>query len=163
MLAIIDMQNHILDPAAEFYIPGIEEVIPRIAERIQQARDCNEYILYTQDIPIEYKDTAEEAAYGLQLIDALKPRSSDRVCKKYYFGIPPEAEVAIKKDLIGKEDHKKIEIVGVETSLCVLVNTLKLQSAFPEADMMIQSDLTTGRKHTKEALEILAGFNIDIQ
>ena len=39
MLVVIDMQNHILDPLSQFYIPGIESLVPRIADRISQARD----------------------------------------------------------------------------------------------------------------------------
>jgi hypothetical protein len=53
--------------------------------------------------------------------------------------------------------------VGVETSLCVLANTLKLQSAFPEAEIIVPSALTSGRKYTAEALEILREFNVYIQ
>lgn len=164
MLVVIDMQNHILDPSTHFYIPGIETLIPKIANRISQARDAGEYILYTQDIPIEVKDTEKEEQYELQLIKDINPRPTERVFKKYYFSLSPEKILEIQNELKEKtEAYKKIEIVGVETSLCVLANTLKLQSAFPEAKIIVPSTLTTGRKYTEEALDILKEFNVDIQ
>ena len=164
MLVVIDMQNHILDPLSQFYIPGIESLVPRIADRISQARDLGEYILYTQDIPIEYKDTKMEEQYELQLIKDIKPRPNERVFKKYYFSLSPEKILDLQNDLKERtEAYKRIEVVGVETSLCVLANTLKLQSAFPEAEIIVPSALTSGRKYTEEALDILKGFNVYIQ
>lgn len=38
MLVIIDMQNHILDPNSEFYIPESDQLAERIAQRLAKAR-----------------------------------------------------------------------------------------------------------------------------
>lgn len=163
MLAVIDMQNQILDPNSEFYIPGSDLLVHRIAQRIEQARSAGEYILYTRDIPIEYKNTEMEEQFSLDLIAEIKPRVTDHVFKKYYFGLSPEVLLEIQNDLKSKKkERENIEVVGVETSVCVLANTLKLQSSFPEANITIQATLTAGRERTEEALEILKGFNIEI-
>lgn len=55
MLVIIDMQNQVLDPMSDFYVPGSEELVDRIAQRLAKARENNELVLFTRDIPIEKK------------------------------------------------------------------------------------------------------------
>ncbi len=58
--------------------------------------------------------------------------------KKYYFTIPPETLAEIQETLFeSKEEQKEIEVVGIETNLCVLSNLIGLQSAFPEADFLL--------------------------
>lgn len=113
MLVIIDMQNHILDPESEFYLPDSEELVKRIQHRLEIARENQEYILYTRDIPIEYKDTANEEQKSLQLIPELTPKNGDRIVKKYYFSIPPETLVEIKKALFDSKQEQKISKLPV--------------------------------------------------
>ncbi|WP_165005984.1 MULTISPECIES: isochorismatase family cysteine hydrolase [unclassified Enterococcus] len=162
MLVVIDMQNHILDPESEFFIPHSDQLSERIARRLEEAREKNEYVLFTRDIPIECKDKEEERE-DLQLISALSPRENERVIKKYYFTIPPETLVEIKQGFFeSKEEQKEIELAGIETNLCVLSNLIGLQSAFPEADFFVNPDLVSSREHEDIALELLKDFNVAI-
>lgn len=169
MLVIIDMQNHILDPNSEFYIPESDQLAERIAQRLAKARQNNEYILFTRDIPVELKDKEEERE-DLQLIPLLSPQENERVIKKYYFTIPPETLAEIQETLAeiqetlfeSKEEQKEIEVVGIETNLCVLSNLIGLQSAFPEADFFVDPMLVSSRKHGESALELLKDFNVSI-
>ena len=162
MLVIIDMQNHILDPNSEFYIPESDQLAERIAQRLAKARQNNEYILFTRDIPVELKDKEEEWE-DLQLIPLLSPQENERVIKKYYFTIPPETLAEIQETLFeSKEEQKEIEVVGIETNLCVLSNLIGLQSAFPEADFFVDPMLVSSRKHGESALELLKDFNVSI-
>lgn len=162
MLVIIDMQNHILDPNSEFYIPESDQLAERIAKRLAKARKNKEYILFTRDIPVELKDKEEERE-DLQLIPLLSPQGNERVIKKYYFTIPPETLAEIKETLFeSKEEQKEIEVVGIETNLCVLSNLIGLQSAFPEADFFVDPTLVSSRKHGESALELLKDFNVSI-
>ena len=162
LLVIIDMQNHILDPNSEFYIPESDQLAERIAKRLAKARKDKEYILFTRDIPVELKDKEEERE-DLQLIPLLSPQENERVIKKYYFTIPPETLAEIKETLFeSKEEQKEIEVVGIETNLCVLSNLIGLQSAFPEADFFVDPTLVSSRKHGESALELLKDFNVSI-
>ncbi len=61
-----------------------------------------------------------------------------------------------------KEEQKEIEVVGIETNLCVLSNLIGLQSAFPEADFFVDPTLVSSRKHGESALELLKDFNVSI-
>ena len=157
MLVIIDMQNHILDPNSEFYIPESDQLAERIAQRLAKARQNNEYILFTRDIPVELKDKEEERE-DLQLIPLLSPQENERVIT-----IPPETLAEIQETLFeSKEEQKEIEVVGIETNLCVLSNLIGLQSAFPEADFFVDPMLVSSRKHGESALELLKDFNVSI-
>ncbi len=106
MLVIIDMQNHILDPNSEFYIPESDQLAERIAQRLAKARQNNEYILFTRDIPVELKDKEEERE-DLQLIPLLSPQENERVIKKYYFTIPPETLAEIQETLFESKEEQK--------------------------------------------------------
>jgi hypothetical protein len=95
------MQNHILNHSTELYISRIKALGPRIPEHIEQARNVGEY---TQDIPVEHKDTEDEDTededqYGLQLIDAVKSKPGDHVFKKYYFGFSQKVLLSIQNDV----------------------------------------------------------------
>ncbi|MBX4224107.1 cysteine hydrolase, partial [Enterococcus faecium] len=105
----------------------------------------------------------EEEREDLQLIPLLSPQGNERVIKKYYFTIPPETLAEIKETLFeSKEEQKEIEVVGIETNLCVLSNLIGLQSAFPEADFFVDPTLVSSRKHGESALELLKDFNVSI-
>lgn len=162
MLVVIDMQNHILDPTSEFYIEDAEALVERVNTRLNQARAANEYVLFTRDIPIDRKDEAESE--DLKIIPTLSPLPNEREIKKYYFTLPPETLTEIKHSLFErKEEQKTIEVVGIETNLCVLSNTIALQSAFPEADFIIDSSLVSSRNHEPQALKLLKDFNVYVK
>jgi len=132
MLVIIDMQNQILDPTSDAYVPDSHSLIARIAQRLKIARENQEYILHTRDV------------------------------KKYYYSIPPEVLIEIKNNIFQDKEEKYIEITGVETNICVLSNTIEIQSAFPDANFFIQKNLVAGKKHESEGLDILKDFNVKI-
>ncbi|MBO1301334.1 MULTISPECIES: isochorismatase family cysteine hydrolase [unclassified Enterococcus] len=162
MLVIIDMQNHILDPNSEFYIEDAETLVERISTRLKQARSANEYVLFTRDIPVDRKDESESK--DLKIISELSPLPNEREIKKYYFTLPPETLTEIKDSLFeSKDEQKTIEVVGIETNLCVLSNTIALQSAFPEADFIIDSSMVSSRDHEPLALQLLKDFNVYVK
>ena len=53
-------------------------------------------------------------------------------------------------------------MTGVETNICVLSNTIEIQSAFPEADFLINQQLVSGRNHESSGLKILQDFNVEV-
>ena len=74
----------------------------------------------------------------MQLIPLLSPQGNERVIESITLRYPPETLAEIKETLFeSKEEQKEIEVVGIETNLCVLSNLIGLQSAFPEADFLL--------------------------
>lgn len=163
MLVVVDMQNHILDPDSKYYVPNAEKLLNKIKKRLEQARKNKEAILFTRDIPVQRKGIDEEKE-DLQIISLLSPRENERVIKKYYFTMPPEALLTVKQEAFPQDnDNKQIEMVGIETNLCVLSNTIALQSVFPEAVFFIDTSFVSENKHGNQALELLKDFNVEIK
>ncbi|MEY8445199.1 isochorismatase family cysteine hydrolase [Enterococcus ratti] len=163
MLVIVDMQNHILDPTSKYYVPDAKKLIDQIQKRLINARKKQEYILFTRDIPIQRKDQDEEKE-DLQIIPAVSPQENEKVVKKYYFTMPPEALLEIKQSVLTRREEKKqIEVAGIETNLCVLANTIALQSVFPEANFFVNSTCVSENKHGRQALDLLKDFNIQVK
>ncbi|MGM0137983.1 hypothetical protein IGI65_000385 [Enterococcus sp. DIV0755b] len=159
MLVIVDMQNRILDSADENYIPSAKALLSQLKNRLDYARKSAEVVLFTRDIPIEYKDQAEEIT-KLQIIRELAPLNREFVFKKNYFTLAPETLLEIRRVVEKQKLPKEIEVVGAELSICVLANILALQSVFPAADFYLNPQLVTGNKWNAETLKILQEFNI---
>ena len=161
MLVIIDMQKRILDPGDKNYVQAGEDLVPKIQTRLKQAREQKELVFFMRDIPIEHKNASEELV-ALQIIDELAPTSGELVAKKNYFTLPPEELIAIHSIVeTNQQEKERIEVVGVELNLCVLSNTLALQSVFPEANFYIDPELVTGNQLNAEAIALLKAFNIE--
>ena len=76
--------------------------------------------------------------------------------------MPPEELIAIHSIVeTNQQEKERIEVVGVELNLCVLSNTLALQSVFPEANFYIDPELVTGNQLNAEAIALLKAFNIE--
>ncbi|MDT2641151.1 isochorismatase family protein [Enterococcus dongliensis] len=161
MLVIVDMQRRILDMTDKNYVQGAQALIPKLKTRLEKARESREFVLFTKDIPIEYKNKAEELP-KLKIIEELSPLPNEVVFKKNYYTLPPESLVEIRKLAEKNKDLNGIEVAGAELSLCVLANILALQSIFPEEDFYLNSELVTGNKFNKVTLEMLQDFNVRV-
>lgn len=160
MLVVVDMQNRILDETDECFVPGAQALISPIQQRLKQARANQELVIFTRDIPLAFKNQDEENV-ALQIIPQLAPLATELILKKYYFTLPPEQLLAIQA-LPEVAGQKTFELVGTELNLCVLANTLALQSIFPEADFVIVPERVAGRAMTAEALDLLRKFNVEV-
>lgn len=160
MLVIVDMQNRILDEQDKCFVPGAADLVPKIKQRLDQARTTEELVVYTRDVPVEYKNCDEENV-ALQIIPALAPRTSEVILKKHYFTLPPKQLLRLQ-ELADATGEKTVELVGTELSECVLANTLAIQSVLPEADFVIKKERVTGRTLGEEALALLKDFHVAI-
>ncbi|MCA1561192.1 MAG: isochorismatase family protein, partial [Acidobacteria bacterium] len=48
-LLVVDVQNDFSSPQGSLYVPGGEEVVPRLNEEIAAARHAGAFVTYTQD------------------------------------------------------------------------------------------------------------------
>lgn len=185
MLFIVDMQNNYLDKnKGEMYVPNSENLISDVIKEIKEFRKKEDYIFYTLDIytkkekygsnkndleDIERKENKAnfKEQWNYQLHDRLKPYLEDEECiKKSHYALPPEKLLELQ-DRFKKEKRiiNEIEFVGVETHICVLSNAVCLRAAFPDAKIIINSNLTKSRdeaKH-KRALEIMKDLRMEIR
>ena len=190
MLMIIDMQNDYLDEAhGKKYVKDAEKIVDGIIERIKDAEDNGEYIYYTSDIPIEEyefkREHKQEPINDNETIE-LQVESSNmeekwgcepykllryyldkhEEVKKSYYAIPPETLLKFQQKF-KEESHiiKEIEFVGVETHICVLANAICLQSAFPQAKMVINGSLCRSKneKDHQQGLKIMESLGMEIR
>lgn len=143
-----------MDPLYEFSFPENEVLIPRIAEHGKKSRMAKRF-------PLD--DTQNGRTLRHRRYTTVWPQAHLSGRSQAILACPLKP-LWTSIDLKDKEDERKIiDVVGVETSLCVLANTLKLQRKFLESDILIQSSLTVGKKQTEEIMEILKVFNLEVR
>ena len=138
ILVVVDMQKDFISGAL-----GTKEavgIVPRVAEKIAQAKKAGKTIVFTRDTHHEnYMDTQEgknlpvphciENTDGWQLDPALDTAGA-MIFDKPSFG--SEALVRYLKSL---PDLQSAEFVGLCTDICVITNVLSAKCALPELPM----------------------------
>ena len=86
--------------------------------------------------------------------------------KKGHYAIP--SEEAVKLQAMLKKHEKlieKIDIMGVETNVCILANAVVMQSLFPDANIVIHEQLCRSGNQTlaRDALFILERLGMNIR
>lgn len=192
MLFIIDMQNQYINPESKRYIKGADNLLPGIMDKIKDYESRGDKIFYTADINLqdgskgsqksEYKidknndkeaiNQAEENLSAESKVDA-EPYGNLKLLlgkhnkiKKAYYAIPPETLLEIQQKFKGKKDIiNKIEVFGVETNICVLANAICLQSAFPQATIIVDANLCMSQDKTyhEYALKTMESLGMEVR
>ena len=193
MLFIVDIQNNYVDADhGQMYVKDSEKLIPGIIKKIDRYRKKGDEIFYTLDIFTEgKKKITEESARGLEnnndlknikikeflatdkekwafnLPDSLTSHLKDEEClKKSHYALPPEVILRIQQRF-NKEKKiiKEIEFVGVETHICVLANAICIRSAFPDAQIIIDSSLcrSNDMENHERSLNIMKALGMKIR
>ena len=147
ILVVVDMQKDFISGAL-----GTKEalaIVPRVAEKIVQAKKAGKTIVFTRDTHHEnYLDTQEgknlpvphciENTDGWQ-IDASLDTAGAMIFDKPSFG--SEALVRYLKRL---NDLRSAEFVGLCTDICVITNVLSAKCALPELPISVDSSCCAG-------------------
>lgn len=184
MLFVIDMQNNYLErDIGDMYVPGSEKLISGVIEKIKEHKKKGRQIFYTLDIytkqekhllnindlkDIKQKEskTSNRERVNIKLHDKLRPYlKEEQYIKKSHYAIPPEELLKLQERFKrNKYIIDEIEFVGVETHICVLSNAVCIRTAFPDANIIINENLTKSidsKKH-KRALEIMKDLGMVI-
>ncbi|WP_312460076.1 isochorismatase family cysteine hydrolase [Proteiniclasticum sp.] len=170
MLFVVDMQNDFVDQKRGLMaVPGGEEIVPGILERIKTAEEARETIVYTLNDHHEMEEdprNQEEKDWGHELYGPLKEALKGHVAvKKGYYAVYPEKLMeALKnagKDHLGMD---RIELVGVDTAVCVLSNAVVLRNLYPDAKIIIHTDLTRAKEDElgRKALDVMKGLSMEV-
>ena len=169
MLFIIDIQNDFLDSKrGKMFVNGSEELVDGIIKKIKEYEKRNEKIFYTLNIHEDMEDdnrTKEERKWGQNIYYPLqKHLKAHNYLKKMYYGITPEKASMIKEKYKDKTYSKNIEIIGVETEICVLSNAIILQNMFPDSNIKIDSSLCKSNdlKMHENALDIMKKLKMEV-
>ena len=170
VLIVVDMQKDFIDGALGF--EGADRIIPGIADKIKQYDEAGDSVIYTLDTHTEnYMETREgknlpvphciKGTDGYGLCDELRPLlEGKKVFRKPTFG-----SIELAEYLKERADHIDwIEICGLVSNICVLTNTVIAKTAVPEAEVIVDSNLTASfdPKLHQATLDVLKGIQVTV-
>jgi nicotinamidase-related amidase len=169
VLVVVDMQNDFIDCALG--TPQAVVIVPKVVERIAQAKANKEEILLTLDTHGEnYLSTQEgkylpvihcvEGTFGWELND--KVAAATKGCKT--FKKPTFGSLALADYLKGKKVDE-VELIGLCTDICVISNAMILKAALPETKIVVDSSCCAGAtmEGHKVALDAMKNCQIIIK
>src|SRR5690625_3766348 len=139
------MQNEYVDEKGKSPVDGAKNFEDGILDKIMEYEKKGESIIYTINIKVAHKDRDQSEEkwavkpYG-RLQKALKKHHK---IEKTNYGITAEQGFQIRENMTDMNDTRNIEFVGVETNICVLANGIIFQNLFPDAKIIINSELCT--------------------
>jgi nicotinamidase/pyrazinamidase len=128
-LLIADMIYDFVDPNGKLYIPGIEVIVPKIAELITEARAVGAPVIYVNDShdpdDEEFKQWGPHAIAGTPGTDVVKdlvPLRGDYVLDKKRYSAFYGTEL---DELLRKLKVKHLVVTGTVTNICVMVSAIE--------------------------------------
>lgn len=145
LLVIVDMQQDFVHGALG--TAEAREILPRVREKIQAARDAGVSLAYTMDThQPDYLSTQE--GKNLPVIHCVEGTQGWDLCS----GLPALLDGAkeFRKPSFGSvelgqyvksEGFDSVELAGVCTGICVLSNAVLIKAYAPETDVVVDSAL----------------------
>lgn len=176
ILVVVDYQNDFVDGALGF--EKAKTLENGIIEKIKKYLNEGEGIVFTYDTHYEgYLNTREgkhlpishcivgtqgHRLYG-NLTKFEQDISKSNIVNLYKnsFGISPSVMDDIRKKF---KDVDEIEVIGIVTNMCVISNVVTFQSAFPNAQMIVDASLCASfddEMHEK-ALDVMESMQVKI-
>lgn len=166
-LIVVDVQNDFVDGAL-----GSKEaqaIIQAVKAKIEKYDKSGREILFTRDSHDgDYLYTSEGrklpikhcimGTRGHRIVDGLETHNSRHIDKPT-FGYTGWAEVL---DMLGDPDS--IEMIGLDTDICVVTNALIIKTLNPDIEITVDASCCAGstpEKH-KAALEVLKSCQIEV-
>ena len=167
VLIVVDVQNDFVDG-----VLGSKEaqaIIPAVKAKIEKYDKYGREILFTRDSHDgDYLYTSEGrklpikhcimGTRGHRIVDGLETHNSRHIDKPT-FGYTGWAEVL---DMLGDPDS--IEMIGLDTDICVVTNALIIKTLNPDIEITVDASCCAGstpEKH-KAALEVLKSCQIEV-
>ncbi|MGB3224348.1 MAG: isochorismatase family protein [Desulforhopalus sp.] len=146
MLCIIDMQNDFVDQQkGKMAVKRADKLIKGIIDKIDEYDQKGDIILYTINLHGNMDGdnrTDQEKNWGQEIVGPLKEKLLNKVrVNKTYHAISPEQMIHIKKKYNLYKYINNIELVGVESHICVLSTAVVFSNEFPNSNIMINRNL----------------------
>jgi nicotinamidase/pyrazinamidase len=128
-LLIADMIYDFVDPEGKLYVPGIEVIVPKIAELITEARSVGAPVIYVNDShdpdDEEFKQWGPHAIAGTpgtDVVGDLVPLRGDYVLDKKRYSAFYGTEL---DELLRKLKVEHLVVTGTVTNICVMVSAIE--------------------------------------
>ena len=170
-LFVIDYQNDFVDGALGF--PGAEKLDALIAQRVREYGPGR--VWFTRDTHFEDYLTTREGLH-LPAPHCIKGSEGWQNYGETAKALEEVGAVGIDKLTFGMdiadpailsllpETADRIELCGLVSNICVVSNTVVLQSHYPNAQMVVDAELTASFApdlHEK-TLDVLAGLQVEV-
>lgn len=170
MLFVIDMQNDFIDQSkGKMKVYKADRIINGIIEKIDEYNSKEDIIFYTINIHENMDDdnrSKAEKKWGQSLYPPLDLKlKNHKKIEKTYYAISPDVAGEIKNRYENYDEYiKNIEIVGVETNICLISNAIVIQNMFPSSKIIINSKLCTSNDINmhKNALKLMESLNMEV-
>lgn len=178
ILVVVDVQNDFVYGSL-----GSDEaiaVVPNIVKKVNEYRNNGDLIIFTQDTHYNnYLDTQEgkklpvehciKGTSGWEFISELNPQdirtyhSNIQTVLKDTFGYHWDHQPWIGTFEFGKPACE-VEIIGLCTDICVVVNALGLKHEFPEVEITVDANCCAGStpERHKAALDVMKSCQINV-
>ena len=163
ILVVVDMQNDFI--SGVLGTPEAKSIVPKVKEFID---NYDGDIVYTQDTHYEnnYLETQEgknlpikhciKYTEGWEICKELEPFKSDDISYKASFGSPDLAE------RIADYMYDQVDIVGLCTDICVIVNAMTIKTFAKEAVINVHKNLCAGTTIENHEIALKAMSNCQI-
>lgn len=169
LLIVVDYQNDFVNGALGF--PGAEKLAGPIARRIAEYRAGGGDVIFTLDTHgPDYPDTQEgrrlpvphciRDTVGWELYGPVAEAARDgdeRFCKPTF----PSLKLG---QYLEQREYDQVELCGLVSNICVLSNAVIAKAALPEAEIIIDADLTASGDPVlhEKALDVLEGIQVTV-
>ncbi len=127
-LLIIDMINDFGKPDGNLYVPGVENIIPKISDLITRARESSRPVIYVCDSHDRDDEEFErwgphaiEGTPGSMVVEELKPAPEDFIVPKKRFSAFYNTRL---EEILREQGIKHLVITGTVTNICVFASAL---------------------------------------
>lgn len=164
-LIVVDMQNDFID--GSLGSKEAQAIIPDVKKKIKEYSDRGDMIIFTRDTHNEgYLNTAEgrklpvkhciENTDGWQIYDGLEVKDCSYI-NKNTFGWTHWGVYGFKKE-------DEIELIGLDSDICVVSNALILKAMFPETEIIVDASCCAGStpERHKAAMEVMKSCQINV-
>ena len=178
-LVVVDCQNDFITGALAN--PLADACVPAIVERIKQAHENGEQVMFTHDTHmVDYLNTLEGQKLPVEHCIAYtkgwefdsRIKRVEKECDKYFnkstfgsFDVGEYIEDVTDYEYNTLKDKDiEIELCGFVTSICVAANAIILRAMFPNSKITINKNLTADVSEVAKsaALEVMKCQQIDI-
>lgn len=167
VLIVVDMQNDFIDGALG--TPEAQAIVPKVQEKIAQAREAGTLVVFTRDTHQEDYLTTQEGknlpvphclmgSHGWQIHESLDHQGAP--C----FDKPAFGSTELVKFLTMLPQVEAAELIGVCTDICVISNAMMIKGALPELPLTVDSACCAGvtPESHENALKAMAMCQIGI-
>jgi nicotinamidase-related amidase len=165
-LVVIDMQYDFVFGALGS--ADAQAILPNVAERIRQARQNGEQVIFTRDTHgADYATTQE--GKKLPVAHCVKDTAGWEICE----GLYQAGELVFDKPVFGSlelasylqaQAFDSVEFIGVCTDICVVSNVLLAKATCLETEIFVRADCCAGVTKEKHAaaLETMSSCQVTV-